>query len=59
MTTMKAKNQKTQKECVIITELKFRGCKNCLEATELENRINHLEKINLMQKFLKKIIRNL
>ena len=25
-------------------KLKFENCKNCLEATQLENKINHLEK---------------
>ena len=25
-------------------EIKFHDCKNCLEATQLENKINHIEK---------------
>ena len=30
--------------CVIKRKLKFENYKNCLEATHLENKINHLEK---------------
>ena len=30
-----------------IKKLKFENYKNCLEATQLENKINHLEKIKL------------
>ena len=30
--------------CVIKRKLKFKNYKNCLEATQLENKINHLEK---------------
>ena len=43
MTVMKIKKQKTQKS-VIKRKLKFENYKNCLEATQLENKINHLEK---------------
>ena len=32
---------------------------NCLEAAQIENKINHLEKIKLMSVVLKKIIKNL
>ena len=32
------------KKCVIKRKLKFENYKNCLEATQLENEINHLEK---------------
>ena len=35
------------KKCVIKTKLKFENYKSCLEATQLENKINHLEKIKL------------
>ena len=31
-------------KCVIKRKLKFEDYKNCLEATQLENKINHLEK---------------
>ena len=34
--------------CVIKRKLKFEDYKNCLEVTQIENRINHLEKIKLM-----------
>ena len=32
------------KRCVIKRKLKFEDYKNCLEATQLENKVNHLEK---------------
>ena len=38
------KKGKATKECVIKRKLKFENYKNCLEATQLENKINHLEK---------------
>ena len=41
---MKVKRQKTQKKCVIKRKPKFEDYKNCLEATQTENKINHLEK---------------
>ena len=44
MTVGKIKKQKAQKS-VIKRKLKFENYKNCLEATQLENKINHLEKI--------------
>ena len=31
-------------KCVIKRKLKFEDYKNCLKATQLENKINHLEK---------------
>ena len=34
--------------CAIKRKLKFEDHKNCLEATELENKINHLENNELM-----------
>ena len=39
-------------KCVIKRKLKFEDYKNCLEATQLENKINHLEKMKLAQIFL-------
>ena len=42
------KKVKGTKTCVIKQELKFDDYKNCLEGTELENKINQPEKINLM-----------
>ena len=39
------KNAKGTKKCVIKRKLNFEDYKNCLQATQLENKINHLEKI--------------
>ena len=38
------KKQKALKKFVIKRKLKFEKYKNCLEATQLENKINHPEK---------------
>ena len=38
------KQAKDTKKCVISRKLKFENYKNCLEATQLENKTNHLEK---------------
>ena len=38
------KNAKGTKKCVIKGKVKFQNYKNCLEATQLENQIGHLEK---------------
>ena len=35
---------KGTKSCVIKRKLKFENYENCLEATQIENKINHLEK---------------
>ena len=43
MTVVKIKKQKAQKS-VTKRKLKFQGYKSCLEATQFENKINHLEK---------------
>ena len=40
---MKIKKKKTQKS-VIKRKLKFQDYKNCLEAVQIENKINHLQK---------------
>ena len=40
---VKIKKQKVQKS-VIKRKLTFESCKNCLEATELENKIKYVEK---------------
>ena len=40
---MRIKKQKTKKS-VIKRKLKLGDCKNCLETTQLKNRINHLQK---------------
>ena len=41
------KKAKGTKKCVIKRKLKFENYKNCLEATQLENKTNHLGKIKL------------
>ena len=38
------KKAKSPKKCVIKIKLKFENYKNCLEATQLENQINYIEK---------------
>ena len=38
------KRAKSTKKCLIERRIKFEDNKNCLEATGLENKINHLEK---------------
>ena len=51
---MKIKKQKTQKKCVIKRKTKFENYKNCLESTQLENKINHLENNKTDIDFVKK-----
>ena len=38
------KKARDTKKCVIKRKLKFEDYKNCLEAAQFENKINHLEK---------------
>ena len=38
------KKAKGTKVCVLKIKLKFEDYKNCLEAAQIENKINHLEK---------------
>ena len=38
------KKAKGTKKCVIKRKLKFQNYKNCLEANQIKNKINHLEK---------------
>ena len=38
------KKAKGSKKCVIKRKLKFENYKNCLEATQLDNKIKHLKK---------------
>ena len=49
------KKQKHKKVCRKKKKHTFEDYKNCLEATQLGNKINHLEK---MWKLFKKIIKN-
>ena len=41
------KNAKGTKKCVIKRKLKFENDQNCLEVTQLDNKINYLEKKKL------------
>ena len=41
------KKAKHSKKCIIKRKLKFENCKNCLKATQLENKINCPEKNNI------------
>ena len=38
------KKAKSTKKCVIKRKLNFQNYKNCLKATQLDNKINYLEK---------------
>ena len=42
--------------CPIKSKLKFKNHKNCLEATQLDNKINYLEKNKINVDSLKNII---
>ena len=44
MAVVKIKKKKAQKNDFIKRKLKSESYKNCLEATQLENKINYLEK---------------
>ena len=46
------------KNCVTKQKLKFDYYKHCLGATQLENRVNQLEKKKFMRIVLEKIIKN-
>ena len=46
MTVVKIKKQKAKK-CVIKRKLEYENHKNCLEAAQIENKINYLEKKKL------------
>ena len=52
------KKDKRTKKCVIKRKLKFQNYRNCLEATQFENKINHLEKNQTDIDSIKKIIKN-
>ena len=53
------KKAKGKKKCVIKRKLKFENYKSCLKATQLENKINPLEKTKIFTDSIKKIIKNL
>ena len=52
------KKAKSAKNCVIKRKLKFENYNNCLEATQLDNKIKYLEKSKISIDSLKKIIKN-
>ena len=52
------KKAKGTQKCAIKRKLKFENYENCLKATQLENKINHLEKSKINIGSLKKIINN-
>ena len=43
----KCKKLKAAKKCVIKREFKFQDYKNCLEAAQAENKINHFQKTKI------------
>ena len=47
------------KKCLIKRKFKFDDYKNCLKATQLKNKINQLQKIKLIQKFLEETIKKI
>ena len=55
---IKIKKTKETKNCDIKRKLKFEDYKNCLEAAQIGNKINHLEKMKLMSIVLKKMKKN-
>ena len=52
------KRVKSTKKCVMKRKGKFWNCKNCLEATKLENKINHVENNEIIVDCLKRDIQN-
>ena len=52
------KKAKGTKKHIIKRKIKFENYKNCLEVTQLENKINYLEKNKINKDNLKKIINN-
>ena len=60
MLTVKMKKQKEQKICVIKGKIKYEDYKNCLEAAQIANKINHLEEnkfdVDSLKEFIKTII---
>ena len=56
------KKAKGTKRCAIKWKLKFQDYKNCLEAAQIENKINHLEKnktdVDSLKEDRKELIKN-
>ena len=48
------KREKISKSCVIKRKLKLKDYKNCLERTQVENKLNHIEKNEIQVDSLKK-----
>ena len=48
------KKAKGTKKCVTKRKLKFKNYKNCLEATQLENKIHYLERKKVNKDSIKK-----
>ena len=57
MKTVKIKKQKAQKS-LSKKKLKFENYKNCLKATQLDNKTNHLENNQIDIDSIKKVIKN-
>ena len=47
---VKISKQRAQKKCIIKRKLKFENYKACLKATQLENKVNYLEKKELYKR---------
>ena len=54
---MKIKKAKGTQQCVIKRNLKFKDYKKCLKASQIENKINYLEKKNIDVDCLKLILK--
>ena len=57
MTVVKIKNKSHKKGCHKKT-IKFKNYKNCLEATQLQNKVNYLEKNKIDIDSLNSILKN-
>ena len=55
---IKNKKKKNTKKCVIKRKRKFQHFKNCLEAAQTKNKINHLEKNKTDIDSLKEFVKN-
>ena len=57
------KEAKGTKKCVIKRKLEFQDCRNCLEAAEIKNKLNHLEKskidVDSLEEDQKELIKNI
>ena len=52
---LRAKKLKGTKKCDIKRKLKFENYKKCLEATQLDNKINYLQKIEIIKDSIRKV----